>query len=482
MPSESTRDLEPAQYDFVCLSGATHSPRHAARTFRRPILAQMVAFLVSDLLCFAAVFVGSEALAASWRRPGATSSTLAAVTASFALLLLVLLSHLGRGAHYTRRLSDAVVLRGVVAASVLAMLCDALLHVGPLRAHDTTIDLLRWLCLPPLLLWTRACARSVLRNLDCWDLRALLIGDPASAAGAAGLVAAEAHLGYVIAGACTRCSLGGDSGLLAPLRRTLAALRADCVLLLGPRTEIARDVPLLAALTRAGIPYAVLDACALGPQAGRLTYENTAPHRAGGAAMKRGSDVVLASLLLLALAPLLCAIALLVRQDGGPVFYRQVRVGEGGRLFQCVKFRSMLANGDGLLAELLARDPAVAAEWAAAYKLARDPRVTPLGRVLRRTSLDELPQLFNVLRGEMSLVGPRPVVPSELSKYGGATDFYLAVRPGLTGLWQVSGRSDTTYEQRVRLDAWYVQHRSSWLDLTILLRTAPAVLLRRGAV
>jgi lipopolysaccharide/colanic/teichoic acid biosynthesis glycosyltransferase len=157
-------------------------------------------------------------------------------------------------------------------------------------------------------------------------------------------------------------------------------------------------------------------------------------------------------------------------------------VGRGGALFGCLKFRSMVIDSEARLAELLARDPAARAEWEATRKLKRDPRVTSVGRFLRASSLDELPQLINVLRGEMSLVGPRPVIQAELEQhYGAAAAHYMSVRPGITGLWQVSGRNDTTYEQRVRLDVSYVARASFAEDLRILLATPVAVLRRRGA-
>jgi len=198
--------------------------------------------------------------------------------------------------------------------------------------------------------------------------------------------------------------------------------------------------------------------------------------------MKRALDVAGAGLLLLAALPFFAAIALLVKLDGGPVFYAHRRVGRGGALFGCLKFRSMVADADQRLAALLARDPAARAEWDTTRKLRRDPRVTWVGRFLRASSLDELPQLFNVLRGEMSLVGPRPVMAGELvAHYGAAAAHYLSVRPGITGLWQVSGRSDTSYAQRVALDVAYVSRPSLRADLRILLRTPLAVLSRRGA-
>jgi undecaprenyl-phosphate galactose phosphotransferase len=197
---------------------------------------------------------------------------------------------------------------------------------------------------------------------------------------------------------------------------------------------------------------------------------------------KRIFDLAAASVLLLLFAPLMLLVALYIRRDGGPVLYRQTRMGQGGTDFGCIKFRSMQVDAESRLAELLRRDPAAAAEWRAARKLRKDPRVTQVGSYIRATSLDELPQLFNVLRGDMSLVGPRPIVASELPLYGRDAQAYVAARPGMTGLWQVSGRSDVSYPDRVRLDAYYVQNWTFWLDITILLRTVSAVLRRCGAV
>ena len=189
-----------------------------------------------------------------------------------------------------------------------------------------------------------------------------------------------------------------------------------------------------------------------------------------------------AALLLILLSPLMAVVAFLIwRRDGAPVLFAHYRVGHDGKLFRCMKFRSMLRNSDQLLAELLHDDPQVRAEWDRDQKLANDPRVTAVGHFLRRTSLDELPQLLNVLRGEMSLVGPRPITVAELTRYGGVRWHYLSVRPGITGLWQVSGRNNTTYEERVALDRRYVEQRSVWLDLSILLKTVRVVVLREGS-
>jgi len=172
---------------------------------------------------------------------------------------------------------------------------------------------------------------------------------------------------------------------------------------------------------------------------------------------------------------------LIYRQSGAPIFYQQARVGRDGKSFKVYKFRSMVQNADAVLKELLANDPALREEWAATQKLRNDPRITTIGHFLRKTSLDELPQLLNVLKGEMSLVGPRPIVTEELAHYGKHAASYLAARPGLTGPWQVSGRNDVSYAERVRLDVEYVSQPSMIRDFDVLLRTVGVVLFRRGA-
>ena len=193
-------------------------------------------------------------------------------------------------------------------------------------------------------------------------------------------------------------------------------------------------------------------------------------------------DQFAALLLLLLFAPLMAVIALLVwRRDGAPVLFGHYRIGQHGRPFRCLKFRSMYLDSEAMLRELLERDPAARAEWERDHKLSDDPRITPIGHFLRRTSLDELPQLFNVLRGEMSLVGPRPITLAELPRYGQVRWHYLSVRPGMTGLWQVSGRNDTTYDVRVDLDREFVEQHSLRLRLSGLLRTLRVVIRGSGA-
>lgn len=191
---------------------------------------------------------------------------------------------------------------------------------------------------------------------------------------------------------------------------------------------------------------------------------------------------VLAVVILLGLSPLLMFIALRCRKENGsPILFGHWRVGQKGKLFRCLKFRSMVLNADQVLFEHLESDANAAKEWAATQKLLNDPRVTKIGSFLRKTSLDELPQLFNVVRGEMNLVGPRPVTVQEMSRYKEFKRHYLTVKPGMTGLWQVSGRNNTTYDERIQLDYDYMQTRNPIRDLMIVFRTFRVIITREGA-
>ncbi len=202
---------------------------------------------------------------------------------------------------------------------------------------------------------------------------------------------------------------------------------------------------------------------------------------ANAARVKRAMDIVLC-LIALPLVLLICVpIMLLVMLDGGSAFFSQKRIGRGGKKFHCLKFRTMVPDAQSRLQRLLENDPESRAEWARDFKLKSDPRVTLIGRFLRKTSLDEVPQILNVLRGEMSIVGPRPVTREELSLYGDNAGLYLACAPGITGLWQVSGRNDVSYARRVAMDVRYVLTWSPWLDIKIMLRTLPVMIQRKGA-
>jgi exopolysaccharide production protein ExoY len=208
----------------------------------------------------------------------------------------------------------------------------------------------------------------------------------------------------------------------------------------------------------------------------------TAREQPIGGVAKRSLDIAIAVGALITLFPLFGLVACLVKvYDGGPIFYRHVRLGHARRTFPCLKFRTMVPNGDEVLADHLRRSRAAAEEWTATRKLKSDPRITPIGAALRKLSIDELPQLINVLRGEMSIVGPRPIVFDEIPMYGDDIRFYFSARPGLTGAWQVNGRSNESYARRVTLDRGYVENWSVWADLHIVVKTIPVVLAARNA-
>ena len=198
--------------------------------------------------------------------------------------------------------------------------------------------------------------------------------------------------------------------------------------------------------------------------------------------VKRILDITVALLLSILAIPFAALISLAIVLDSrGPVFFGHPRIGKGNKLFRLWKFRTMVKDADTVLEQYLNAHPDLRVEWMETHKLKNDPRVTRVGRLLRRSSLDELPQLISVLRGEMSMVGPRPIVADEVPKYGSMFDLYLQVKPGLTGLWQASGRTDTSYRKRIALDLRYLQKRTLWLDLWVLLKTVKVVLLGHGA-
>ncbi|WP_184358446.1 sugar transferase [Rhizobium sp. BK602] len=201
-----------------------------------------------------------------------------------------------------------------------------------------------------------------------------------------------------------------------------------------------------------------------------------------GGVLKRAFDVSAALAALILISPLFLMLMLLVKfSDRGPIFYGHRRIGHNGKTFRCMKFRTMVVDGDRVLQAYLQNNPRAMEEWRETRKLQNDPRVTLVGAVLRKLSLDELPQLINIIRGEMSVVGPRPVVEDELERYDASAIYYLQSRPGLTGLWQVSGRNDVSYESRVAFDTHYVKNWSLGSDMMIIAKTIPAVCLSRGS-
>lgn len=407
--------------------------------------------------------------------------------------------------HYARRRPFWDELRemfGLLAVAAL-LAAAAAFYVRADAARGVTLGV--WVAAFAILPLARALSKALLHRAGLWERPALIIGAGTNARDAYRAICSEANLGYRVE-AFMRSEANGDDPSHAesrleghpvlPLEDNLPALfkrlgHPQIVLALdGLGSQASQQ--LVQKLTTMRQPVHVIPSIRGLPLFGAelshffshevlmLTVRNNLARRSNRW-LKRAFDLAGASVLLLLLAPFMLAIAWRVRSSGASAFYGHTRIGQNGVPFKCLKFRSMRPDADRVLKELLAQDPAARAEWEQNFKLRDDPRITPIGHFLRRTSLDELPQLINVLRGEMSLVGPRPVVQDELQRYGDAAPLYLEAKPGITGLWQVSGRSDTTYAERVSLDAWYVRNWSLWYDIAILLKTVDVVLNRRGA-
>ncbi len=466
---------------------------------RRSAVGSLLALPVADAAAMVACFVAGGLLNFSFRN----------VTEERTLILglliagsLVVFQHFG---HYTRRRQLWQELGDIAAVAAGALLFDlALLYL--LKVNFSRLWVLTsWALVVPAVPLARLLVKKVALELGHWLQPTVIVGTgPNAHEIAAAYDARNNHLGYQVQAFLDPCPPGaaeapGERWLLVGGRPIpVLPLDVDAKELPGwlgqPHVVVALDLDEMLGCQGLieSLSFYHGDIDVISPLKGLPINNTRVSHffsrdilslrihnnlaRPWPQLVKRAFDLSAASLLLLFLAPLLALVALKIRlADGGGVIFAHTRVGRHGRLFPCFKFRTMVANSAEVLAELLARDPQARAEWASDRKLRRDPRITGLGRFLRKTSLDELPQLINVVRGEMSLVGPRPVVPDELELYGEARIYYLQVRPGLTGLWQISGRNDIDYERRVGLDAWYVRNWTLWYDILILFRTLAVV-------
>lgn len=392
---------------------------------------------------------------------------------------------------YTSRMPFWMQARHVVMASLCALACDCMLSNAIYGVPFNLEPMLRWVMFAPFALIGRAAAGAALSKAGHWTLNTLVIGHDNLSEKIIGALKHEPSLGYRIAG---QLSFDDVAGLTTPGDWLgFAQSRSAHMVMIAGRDGVSMESGALMALERSGLPFSYVEGGNGLPIGQRRSHyflthdvkfsviQRSAFHPVRHA-VKRAFDFSVAFTLMMFILPVFMVLAALIRLDGGPAIFRQKRIGRNGEIFHCMKFRSMRTDAAEVLAQLLATDPAIAEEWNATQKLQNDVRITKVGHFLRKTSLDELPQLLNVLRGEMSLVGPRPIVNAEVEKYGDHICYYHDVRPGVTGLWQVSGRSSTSYERRVNLDVWYVKNWSLWHDMVIMLKTIPAVLLRDGAV
>ena len=446
--------------------------------------------LGADLLAFA-LSVAAAYLACLIPGVRGGSGTTAQDLALGAAALAGIIGYFSSHEHYEHRVPFWAECRDVVRGTGFAVMLTATAAVLLALGIPRVPVMAAALAFPVAVLLLRRVARAVLSTAGLWRMNVVVVGEGAWSAQVETALRAERSLGYdVVAHASASALRSGGTAPEGVWSQLLAHHDAQ-LLVLAHDTEGRLPASLIANLVRERVPYALLPKLDglpmvgarhtyLGQETVMLSYRNNLRKPIARAA-KLAFDVVAASAALFVLAPVMLVIAAVVGLDGGKVFYAHTRIGARGRVFRCLKFRSMVTDSEAALQALFARDPAAAEEWAHTQKLRRDPRVTWIGRLLRKTSLDELPQLLNVLRLEMSLVGPRPIVSLEIPKYAEDIAYYYETRPGITGLWQVSGRSDTTYAQRVQLDSFYVKNWSIWQDFSIIARTIPAVVSGRGA-
>lgn len=488
------RRLESADYLTEAASRAAPIRAPAGVAFRSrlcpPVLigADVLSFLAAVLLAFVVTTATQlspleRALMHLSNRPGAWHGW-----GTLLVFISALLWFSSRG-HYTSRVPFWTQAGDAAMGAAIGLASDTFITIAVYDRTVTVEALLRWVLWVPCLVLVRTGARHVLQVAGAWTLKTIVIASAAVQEEARAAFLSDRALGYSLAGSLDLDDAAAltEYDLLSEVERQGAEFVVVAVSGAHPAERM-----VIATLRRSRLPIAIVPALDglpvvgfrqhyfLGHDIVMLVSRNNLA-RPFSRMLKTSFDQVVAGMLVVLFAPLLCALALIIRADGGPAFYRHRRIGAGGRNFACVKFRTMVTNAEQILNKLTASDPTAAAEWAATQKLRSDPRITRIGQFLRRSSLDELPQLFNVLRGEMSLVGPRPIVQSEIARYGGDIEYYFEAKPGITGLWQVSGRSDTSYERRVRLDVWYVRNWTLWHDIAILLKTVPAVFLQRGA-
>ncbi len=462
------------------------------------------AILLGDLLAFACAFAIStfiNVMADPSQNMGVWFSTqdLQRYVAWTGLVFLGLMLFLMRFQHYSDRRPFWDELGDILRLTVSLALLDMTLVASTRWNSSRLWWFLVWLLAVVMIVWGRMLTRLLLQQFGLWTRPTIIIGHGPNATDAAIALQSEPRMGFQVAGYVdvdqAKPSLELDGSTLQnfeqiqvladqpgiqwviALEHSQAEQREVWLRMLSQWG--ATDISVIPAMR--GVPLYGTDMSHFFSHEVALLRVRNNLRRWPARLTKRLFDVMSAACLLLVLSPIMFIIALALKLEGGSVLFAHTRVGKNGRAFRCYKFRSMVPNAEEKLQKLLQQNVQLKAEWDREHKLKDDPRISKLGAYLRRNSLDELPQLLNVLKSEMSLVGPRPIVREELQKYGLEKSYYLMVRPGMTGLWQVSGRNDLDYETRVYLDAWYVKNWSLWYDLAILFKTIKVVLWRNGA-
>jgi undecaprenyl-phosphate galactose phosphotransferase len=396
-----------------------------------------------------------------------------------------------QGGHYRMRMPFWTETKSVVETIGVAMLLDVFLRFIVKQDFSRLALISGWVFVAAGIILFRALWRHYKRKQGLWNVSTLLVGGGKTAQEARRALASEPVLGFTI-----KAQIGDLPSAFRQAgfswQRLCVAHKVDYVVIALDGNDLVEAEQALAQLLREDVPFSVSPPLHNIPVIGMvqqhffnhdvmLLTHNHGLNQRLPRLIKRGFDIVIALSALLVLSPALLVVALIIQLDGSPVLFRHKRLGLNGKTFPCLKFRSMIVNSDAVLKKYLAGNAEARAEWMRDRKLRNDPRTTRFGTFLRRTSIDELPQLLNVLKGDMSIVGPRPIIVAETEKYDNDISHYYRVRPGITGLWQVSGRNDVLYNERVRMDSWYVRNWSLWHDIAIICKTIPAVLKRDGA-
>jgi Undecaprenyl-phosphate galactose phosphotransferase WbaP len=477
--------------DIASMALARAEPLYADR----PRFAQLsctVSLIAADFVAMLIAISLVGWIEAVVSEPGARLSMQAGspVLREIGILYIVTALYLAMKGRYGARMPVWTEAHLVLSATLFAMAIEVTLRLleGNILSLSLTLPVL--LLFPTFAIIANRLTKVGLTRAGLWNIPIVVVGTGPSALATEAALISDKTLGYEIVGRVDpSLIMSGPSG--PRMQQVLDRYRGSRLLLaLDGAQEIQKQVIDCALRERvsfsiapqaSAFPAFAWETTRLFSQDAVLLSFRHGLSRRTSQITKGAIDLSAAAILLGLASPVFLVIAILCTLDGGPIFFSHRRIGAGGRSFACRKFRTMVVDSDRVLTEHLAANPAAAAEWAATRKLVHDPRITPVGRFLRKTSLDELPQLINVLTRDMSLVGPRPIVEGEVSFYGEDIAHYYGTRPGLTGLWQVSGRSNTTYARRVQLDVWYVNNWTVWLDIAVLLKTFPAVLSRNGA-
>jgi undecaprenyl-phosphate galactose phosphotransferase len=393
--------------------------------------------------------------------------------------------------HYRQRLPYWEAVGHILMVSFIGFTFCGFLEFVARESFSRLWLVMSWALFAVFLFTGRGIVRRMLDKAERWKIPAIMIGSGYSAEAALKALAREPEMGFNIIKHIAPDALGS---LVKPhaWKRLLMIHGGAHIFLALDGNELAQQQDALKALMRERLPCSIIPPW-MGLPSGTLSTHHFLLHDVMmlhdtnrlslplPCLLKRSFDIACSGLALLALAPVFLVVAAIVRMDGGPAFFQQPRVGRSGKTFGCYKFRSMRVDAEDYLKVYLAENPEAAQEWQKYQKLKNDVRITAFGQWIRRLSIDELPQLINVLKGDMSLVGPRPIMVEQAEFYGDDFTYYKSVRPGISGPWQVSGRNQLSFPERVKLECTYARNWSLWLDIVILLKTLPALLKRDQA-